>query len=119
MCCEEENVMDMESKVGPNDGSIRGWRIWYDDGRSFSSKDTEWENLPKDGVTHFCLYFGHKYTSLIKPANLLSRCNATYFFGGKSGVILPVVGSFSNIPTVLTPLRPRKKFDKMMAPLAA
>jgi hypothetical protein len=61
MCCEEQKVMDVESKVGPNDGSVRGYRIWYDDGRSFCSKDTEWEDLPKDGVISFCLYFDKEH----------------------------------------------------------
>ena len=55
MCCEEEKVMDVESKVGPNDGSVRGWRIWYDDGRSF------WAAAPSHNVLGEKVFFEETY----------------------------------------------------------
>lgn len=27
-----------------------GWKVFYDDGREFSSKDHDWKDLPTDGV---------------------------------------------------------------------
>lgn len=30
--------------------NLIGWRVSYDDGREFSSKETEWKDIPADGI---------------------------------------------------------------------
>ncbi len=39
------------------DHSVIGWRAWYDGGRTFTSKTTEWVNLPDDGMQAMVIYF--------------------------------------------------------------
>jgi len=39
---------------------VIGWRVWYADGSQHNSKDTEWEDLPDDGVLIIVLYFDEK-----------------------------------------------------------
>ena len=39
------------------DHSVVGWRAWYVDGQVFSSAQTEWCDLPEDGVAIVLLYY--------------------------------------------------------------
>jgi len=36
--------------------TVVGWKIWYDDGSKYSSKDIDWADLPVDGVQYLMLY---------------------------------------------------------------
>lgn len=35
---------------------IIGWKIWYTEGRKYSSLETEWKDLPDDGVLFLVTY---------------------------------------------------------------
>lgn len=36
---------------------VEGWRIWYTDGRVFSSDSVNWGDLPADGVLVVIVYY--------------------------------------------------------------
>lgn len=39
------------------DKSVVGWRAWYTEERRFSSADTDWTELPVDGVLVIVVYY--------------------------------------------------------------
>jgi hypothetical protein len=39
------------------DNYIIGWRIWYDDGLTYNSREHAWKDVPDDGVLCRMLYF--------------------------------------------------------------
>lgn len=44
---------------------MRGWRAWYTDGRTFSSADTDWTDLPDTGVLGVVVYLDPPYRKLV------------------------------------------------------
>lgn len=39
-----------------------GWKAWFTEGRTFTSKDSNWEDLPNDGVLAVLVFEGGIYT---------------------------------------------------------
>ena len=37
--------------------TVVGWRIWYTNDREYSQRDTDWSELPDDGVLALALYY--------------------------------------------------------------
>lgn len=41
-------------------GAVIGWRAWYAGGRTFSSDETDWTDLPDDGVLGAMVYYADR-----------------------------------------------------------
>lgn len=68
-CGDRDELSDSERH------RVVGWRVWYADGSVFSSTDTEWRDLPDDGVQVVVLYYrgiapdGHPLRRIIMGAD--------------------------------------------------
>jgi len=59
---------------------VISWRAWYDGGRVFTSEDTQWEDLPEDGVQAVMLCEQGTYKGRHLAQILMAR--DTYFKAG-------------------------------------
>ncbi len=73
---------------------VLGWRCWYDDGSVYSSKESEWADLPDDGLLIRMIYY--------EGGGKQIQSGSDYFYEAPHFSGEPILGEGKNLNNIET-----------------
>ena len=78
------SLLDKERRL-----KVIGWRVWYDNGSQYSSKEIKWCKLFDDGVISVVLYFDDKTRRIMDGSDWYFKAVGTddYIYGQNNDTV--------------------------------